>query len=131
MIIILALLRIFMLFAAVFCFTWSLLTSVTHTHLLLLLVTLTLYTLMYVYRPWLLTLLCYLKCLLKTVLHPPEIRLNRITPCYVTFLLPATSVVCAQHFVDPVVASFIAVIHNATSKIICPLVFYRLQILHL
>jgi hypothetical protein len=97
-----------------------------------LLVTLTLYTLMYVNRPWLLTLLCHLKCLLKTALHPPEIRLNRITPCYVTFLLPATSVVCAQHFVDRVVANFIVVIHNATSKIIiCLLVFYRLPILHL
>jgi hypothetical protein len=64
---------------------------------------------MYVNCPWLLTLLCHLKCLLKTALHPPEIRLNRITPCYVTFLLPATSAVCAQHFVDRVVANFIAV----------------------
>jgi len=42
-IVILALLRIFMMYTAVICVTWSLVTSVTHTHLLLL-VTLTLYT---------------------------------------------------------------------------------------
>jgi hypothetical protein len=47
-------------------------------------------------------------------------------------MMMITSVVRAQLFVDRVVASFSAVIHNAISKIIiCPFVFYRLQILHL
>jgi hypothetical protein len=65
MMIIIALLGIFMLFTAVISFTWSSLTSVTHTLPLLLLETLTLYSPVYVNRLWLLTLFCHLKCLLQ------------------------------------------------------------------
>ena len=48
---------------------------------------------------------------LKTALQLPEIRLKRITTCYVSFFLPMTVAVCTEYFVDHVALLFI---HSAT-----------------